>query len=912
MLPQMRARLGCRSLVLFGILACAIILSTQLTAQKAQVTQKDIQPILQRCFQCHGEALQMSSLDLHTRAGMLKGGTNGPAIVPGNAAASLLYKRIIGEVQPVMPMAPVPKLTDEEIAAIKDWIDAGAPMAEEPKPAPASAAAGTMDDNSLLVWGSYQERKITDPDREWWAFQKPVRAAVPRVSDARWTRNPIDGFVKAKLDEKSLNAAPAADRNTLIRRVYLDLVGLPPSPAEVEAFVKDPSPHAYENLVDKLLDSPHYGERWARMWLDVARYADSTGYEYDYDYTDAWRYRDYVIKAFNQDKPYNQFILEQLAGDELDHPTFDSVTATGFVRLGPRVLDRDLENPNYRFDYLDDMVRTTYQAFQALTINCARCHDHKFDPITRKDYYKSLAIFNGFVEYEHPLVSHEEWSKYQKAADEINGKVKALNQQIAAIEAPYKRKLFQDTLAKFPADIQEAFRTPEEKRTPGQKLLVAQVSTVRAVDNDTFGAAPAKIKLSDADEHARKSFEDQIDALKKQLPAKPPVALGIRDGDFRFTPHPPFQPGTGGGIIYENYGFKGKYLPSPGDHYEPPPMYFASTGLGGFADEMKAPVIEPGFLTVLTKGNPPVADPPKNGYPTSGRRRALAEFIASEDNPLTARVMVNRIWYQHFGQGIVSTPNNFGKMGTLPTNPALLDWLATEFMRQGWSIKQMQRLIMNSETYKMASTYYQADSAAKDPTDQFLWRFPVKRLEAEIIRDSVLAASGDLNLEAGGEAFYPPVPKSVASAVPIRGKWVLTKEDPSTWRRSIYAVVKRNLKYPMFEVFDQPNASLSCERREVTTVPTQALTLFNNEMFLLEAQHLAGRLEREAGAEPAQQVKLLYRIAYSREATPKEVQQALEFLKKRSAGENSGSATLTPLGELAHVVLNSNEFLYIN
>jgi hypothetical protein len=275
--------------------------------------------------------------------------------------------------------------------------------------------------------------------------------------------------------------------------------------------------------------------------------------------------------------------------------------------------------------------------------------------------------------------------------------------------------------------------------------------------------------------------------------------------------------------------------------------------------------------------------------------------------------MVNRLWYQHFGQGIVSTPNNFGKMGSEASNLALLDWLATEFMRQGWSVKQIQRLIMNSETYKMGSAYYQAESAAKDPTDQFLWRFPVKRLEAEIIRDSVLSASGDLNLQAGGPAFFPPVPKSVVSAVPIRGKWDLTKEDPSTWRRSIYASVKRNLKYPMFEVFDQPNASLSCERREVTTVPTQALTLFNNETFLEQAQHLAERLQREAGNQQAAQVRLLYRIAYSREAAGKEVQQALEFLDKRNAAAGRrGAPSLTPMAEFAHVILNSNEFLYIN
>jgi Protein of unknown function (DUF1553)/Protein of unknown function (DUF1549)/Planctomycete cytochrome C len=896
------------------------MLGSAALGQKPQTPS--VAAVLAKCQQCHGEALQMSHLSLVSRDSILKGGDHGPAIIPGDAGASLLYQRITGQVQPAMPMAPLPRLTTEEIAAVKEWIDAGAPMADAPKSAAPAPPSANADDGSLLVYGSYKERKITDADREWWAFKKPVRAAAPPVNDARWSKNPIDAFVKAKLEEKGLTPAPQADRNTLIRRAYLDLVGLLPSPAEVDSFVKDQSPRAYENLVDKLLDSPHYGERWARMWLDVARYADSTGYEYDYDYNDAWRYRDYVIKAFNEDKPYNQFIIEQLAGDELDKPTFDSVTATGFVRLGPRVLDRDLENPNYRFDYLDDIVRTTFQGFQALTINCARCHDHKFDPITRKDYYKSLAIFNGFVEYEHPLVATDEWAKYKNAADEINGKIKALDKQIGTIEAPYKKELFQATLAKLPADIQEAFKIPEEKRTAGQKLLVAQVSTIRGVDPDAAaGPGPPKIKLNDKDEQARKELEDQIDALKKQLPPRPPIAMGVRDGDFRFTPHPPFQPGTGGGIIYEDFGFKGKFLPSPGDHYEPPPMYFASTGLSAFAEEIKAPVIEPGFLTVLAKGQPLVADPPHNAYPTSGRRRALAEFIASENNPLTARVMVNRIWYQHFGQGIVSTPNNFGKMGTQPSNLALLDWLATEFVRQGWSVKQMQRLIMNSETYKMASAYYQADSAAKDPTDQFLWRFPVKRLEAEIVRDAVLSASGDLNLEAGGPAFFPPVPKSIVAGASIRGKWPVTTDDPSTWRRSIYATVKRNLKYPMFEVFDQPNASLSCERREVTTVPTQALTLFNNETFLEQAQHLAKRIEREAGSDPAAQVRLLYRIAYSREADSKELQQALEFLKNRGAAaassdsRNSGEASqlaLTPLAEFAHIVLNSNEFVYIN
>jgi len=881
------------------------LLSIAARGQKSQAAE--VSAILAKCQQCHGTSVQMSKLSVATRDALLQGGAHGPAIVPGHAADSLLYKRITGQDQPAMPMAPVSPLTPDEIATVRAWIDQGAPWPEEAKAAP----AGNQPSNaSLLSFNGYRERPITDAERQWWSFKKPVRPAMPQVQDPRWSKSPIDALVKAKMEAKGLAPAAPADRRTLIRRAYLDLLGLLPSPAEVDSFVKDPSPHAYDDLIDRLLASPHYGERWARLWLDVARYSDSTGYEYDYDVSDAWRYRDYVIKAFNEDKPYNQFVLEQLAGDELDKPTFDSLTATGFVRLGPRVLDRDLENPNYRYDYLDDIIRTTYQSFQALSVNCARCHDHKFDPITRKDYYKTIAVFNGFIEYDHPLVSSDEWAKYQTAADEINGKIKALRQQVTAIEAPYRKAQFQKILAKFPADIQEAFNTPEDKRTEGQKLLVAQVSTVRGEEEQDFntGARPALIKVNADDDQARKQRLDQIDALTKQIPPRPPVALGIRDGDFRFIPHPPFQQGSLGGITYEKYGFTGKYIPAPGDHYQPPPTYFAATGLMPFADEMKAPVIEPGFLTVLARASQkPFADPPKDGYPTSGRRRALAEAIASEDNPLTARVMVNRIWYQHFGQGIVTTPNNFGKMGTPPSNPELLDWLATEFMSRGWSVKQMHRLIMNSETYKMASDYYTGADAEKDPTNQFLWRFPVKRLEAEIIRDAVLSASGDMNFQAGGKPFFPPVPEAVTSQVPTKGRWEKTEEGPSTWRRSVYAYVKRNLKYPMFEVFDQPDAALSCERREVTTVATQALTLFNNEFFLLQAKHLADRVTREAGNDPAAQIRLLYRIAFSREPSARELREAADFLKRQTKPGGP-----PPLAEFAHVIFNTNEFLYIN
>jgi hypothetical protein len=913
-------------------------LQSRSVAQTPQVTHNEIQPILQRCFQCHGEAIQMSKLDLRTREGMLKGGERGPALVPGSAAASLLFKRITGQQQPVMPMPPVPALNAKEIALVKDWIDQGAEWSSSPVPAPAPTSAF---DNA------YKEKQITDQDRQWWAFQKPVRHPAPQVSDPRWSRNPIDAFVRDMLKKKGLEPAPPADRRTLIRRAYLDLVGLLPPAAEVDQFVQDPSPNAYENLIERLLASKHYGERWGRDWLDVARYADSSGFEFDITVDNGWRYRDYVIKAFNEDKPYDQFIVEQLAGDELDHPTYDSLTATTFYRIGPRVRFREKNYPSYRYDYMDDMVRTTFQGFMGLSVNCARCHDHKFDPITRMDYYRSVAAFWGYVDHDYALAPAAKVNEYERIKKELEKEITPLQQEIARIEKTYREKQrerqIQDALKKFPEDIQNAIKTPEEKRTTGQKLLVAQVlispeeanpdmivadldatakSKAQAKANQVFGVAGdgysvRGLKLSPADEAKRNELRAKIEALEEKLPDPLPTADGVRDGDYRLAPDglgDSTIPGTG----RPTYDVKCCYVPQPGQKYEVPPLFFAAAG-----DDIKANAstfpVEPGFLSVLANGTPPPATHPPNrpDYVTSGRRRALAEAIGSKDNPLTARVMVNRIWGWHFGRGIVATPGNFGKMGVPPSHPELLDWLATEFVRKGWSIKQMQRLIMTSETYKMASAFYQPTDLENDPTNVYLWRFPVRRLEAEIIRDAILDASGDLNLEAGGPAFFPSIPLSVRADQP-RGTWELTKEGPDTWRRSVYAYVKRGLKYPMFEVYDFPDLNTTCERRAVSTVPTQALTMLNNEFMLIQASHLAQRVLKQAGSNPQEQVKAVYRIAFSREPTPTEMDSNVAFLKKQREYEmNGGSAlsedkaALAALTDLAHVTLNLNEFAYI-
>ncbi len=950
-----------RWLLAAAVLIGAATQTPRLTAQKAQVTEKEVLPILEKkCFQCHGEALKMSNLDLRTREGMLKGGDKGPAMMPGKAADSLLFQRVSGLQQPQMPMAPLPGLSASEIAVLKDWIDQGANWT--PAVATLQPATGEPGDKAGATYLEYKERVITNEMRQYWAFKAPVRAALPKVSDARWSKNPIDTFVRTSLEKQGLTPAPQADRATLIRRVYLDVIGLPPTPAEVDAFVNDPSPRAYEDVVEKLLASHHYGERWGRFWLDVVRYADSSGFEHDRTLDSAWRFRDYVIKALNEDKPYDQFIVEQLAGDELDNPTHDSLIATAFYRVGPRVRFREKDNPTYRYDYLDDLVRTTFQGFMGLSVNCARCHDHKFDPITRMDYYRTMAMFFGYVSYDHPLVPKAEADEWARKTKEVMAQLGPLRKEVGKIEAPYRAKQFQDNLKKLPEDVQAAINIPLEKRTPGQRLLAAQFErgndtgdgdpnfmgddpamvmlVTAATDNTTYGYRPApppgaparpafrrgrpSIKVGDEDEKKRSVLQAKIAELEKQIPKKPMAVEGVRDGDYRLAPDGPGDEPAPGKTYRPDYDdIQASYLPAPGAKYEVPKVHFTANGLN-VEDDNKGPVVAPGFITVLAKGNETVSHPPNRpDFVTSGRRRALAEWIASPSNPLTSRVMVNRLWYWHFGKGIVATPGNFGKMGLPPSHPELLDWLATEFVRQGWSIKQMHRLMLNSEAYKMASVFYNAQDAEKDPQNTYLWRFPVRRLEGEAIRDVILAASGQLNLQAGGKPFFPVIPESVRDGYRA-GRWDLTKEGPDTWRRSVYSYWKRGMKFPMFDVHDQPDQNVTTEKRNTSTVPTQALTLLNNEFVLMQARYFADRILKEAGSDPTAQIKTMYRIALSREPNKSELTGNLEFLNKerefqaaKASGSGSGgsaqqSADLGALTNLAHVMLNFNEFVYIN
>jgi hypothetical protein len=838
---------------------------------------KDILPVLEAsCLSCHGAGTKLAGLDLRTRETALTGGAHGAAIVPGNADQSRLYRYVAGLEAIRMPMGGDP-LTPAQIAAFKSWIDQGAQW---------DAPAATATNTAANPLATLERMEITDEQRNYWAFTLPVQGPVPVVANRDLT-NPIDRFIeKARLD-RGLTAAPRADRLTLVRRAYLDLLGLPPTPAQVAEFMADQAPQAWERLVDRLLASPHYGERYGRHWLDVARYADSGGFEYDVHRPNAWRYRDYVIKSFNEDKAYNLFLTEQIAGDEMDWKTDQTLIATGFLRMGPRVLFREKDNPERRFDYLDEIIGTIGKGTLGLTLNCARCHNHKFDPIAAKDYYSIQASLFGYVETQVPLAPRAEAEAYLAKNDEINAKVGALKAAIVALEKPHRDTLeLEQIRTKFPPHIYRAAAKPESARTPGEKLLAIQVFEAVNVP-----AAQVEKAMSPADVARKKKMQGQIAALEKQRPSPLPMAEIATDGDHRFSPL-----GEGDDTISCPKcrippPFPGSYLHTDGK-YEVPPSYFLIRG----DPESRGSQMKPGFVGVITYGNPPTEIPRPDGN-TSGRRLALAQWIASPQNPMTARVIVNRLWQKHFGRGIVATLENFGKMGEQPTHPALLDWMAVEFMNRGWSIKQINKLIMMSEAYRMASTFEHAANSTIDLENRYLWRFRPQRLEAEIVRDSLLVAGGNINLEVGGEPIFPFIPADILVGQ-YRGKWENTPEGPAAWRRGVYVYRRRSLPYPMFDTFDHPDMNVTAGARNVSTVPTQALTLLNNPFVLSQAKFLADRVRSEA-SDPYAQVNAAYQIALARPATEAEARIGVDLITKQS------------LLSFTHVVLNLDEFIYM-
>jgi Protein of unknown function (DUF1553)/Protein of unknown function (DUF1549) len=693
-----------------------------------------------------------------------------------------------------------------------------------------------------------------------WAYKRFALPALPQSAIA----NPIDRFLLAKLEAKGLKFAPEADRHTLIRRVYFDLIGLPPSPEEVEAFVKDTTPDAYEKIVDKLLASPQFGERMANWWLDVARYAETDGFKADDVRPNAWRYRDYVIKSFNADKPFDRFVKEQLAGDELYPNDPDALVATGFLRHFPYEYNAvDVEQK--RQDMLNDITDTTGAAFLGITLGCSKCHDHKTDPVTQQDYYRFQAFFAGFWPVEVPLQSPTERAEYERKLSKWEAETETLRRDMDAIEKPIREKATAKERSRFPEEYSHLLDIPTEKRSPLQMQLGMLVERQVYTRNKVTSA-----QMKAADREKWEGMAKRMAEFDKDRPPEPPAAMSMTDIGTECPPEKVLRRG--------NWRNPAK-------------------------DELA-----PGFMASIDNNEAKLKPTEK----TSGRRAALAEWIAAKDNPLTARVIVNRLWQHHFGKGIVASPSDFGVTGDRPTHPELLDWLAAQLVaprlstpfaasRSPWTLKPIHRLIVTSAAYRQSA---KSDTGAKvDPDDTLLWKFPGRRLDGEALRDAMLAVSGRLNPKAGGPSIFPEIPPELQKSAP---GWKVTANPAERDRRSIYVFVKRNLRYPLFSLFDAPDRVETCSRRFVTTTAPQALTLLNDPIVLGFAKSFADRVQKEAGTDPAKIVDRAFAIALSRPPTADERNAMVMFLKQHP-GTTAEAAT-----DLCHALLNLNEFLYVD
>lgn len=687
----------------------------------------------------------------------------------------------------------------------------------------------------------------------WWAFQKPVRHAVPASPDA-WVRTPVDAFLFEALTAKGLKPSLELPREQLLRRVTLDLTGLPPSTEDVDAFLSDRSPDAYTKVVDRLLAAPRYGERWAMRWLDVVRYADTNGFEIDAERANAWRYRDYVIGSFNQDKPYDRFVREQIAGDEIWPGNSEALIATGFLRAGPEhlVAGNQDEEMN-RQEVLTEMSTIVASSMMGLTVQCARCHNHKFDPIPQSDHYRLQAVFAATVGKDVSYATDREKQASDAAAKAHKGRLDPIEKAIKAIEAPYKKQLEDEKTLGLDADHRTALGIPKDKRTKEQEVLAKEAhEQIEPTWDEVLALVPADLKAK------RAELRRQMHAIDLEAPAPSPEAYAVANLDKAADTH----------------------ILKVGDHKNK--------------------------LDLVPAGLPQVLVGPDAAFPQTpfGRRKALAEWLASKDNPLTARVMVNRIWQFRFGVGLVATPNDFGMLGARPTNAKLLDWLADEFVERGFSVKAIDRLIVTSSAYRQSAAS-DVVRAKVDPDNKLYWRMNRRRLEGEAIRDSVLAASGALNLKMGGPSVKPPIEPEVYDLIFSEFErdnlWPLAKDPTEAFRRSIYLINKRTTRLPMFANFDQPDAMTSCAARSVSTHSLQALTMMNSEFMRVQSKKFAERLTGACGGLKQDCVmRQAYRIALARKPTVVEGRLAREFFKAGGVVE-----------DFALALLNRNEFVYV-
>ncbi|MGE3818163.1 MAG: PSD1 and planctomycete cytochrome C domain-containing protein [Isosphaeraceae bacterium] len=769
--------------------ALAAVDDAQAAAEKVEFFESKVRPLLvEHCQGCHGSEKQKSNLRLDSLSGVLKGGDSGPAIEPGSPDTSLLIEAIAYEGATQMP--PKGKLKPQAIAALTDWVRLGAPWPDE---APRSATEVKANAGGK------------DPS-EHWAFQPLVDPPIPEVRDQAWPRSPIDHFILSKLESRGLQPVGPADRLVLLRRVTFDLTGLPPSPEETAAFLADESPDAFERVVDRLLSSPRYGERWGRHWLDVARYGEDQAHTFEArKYPYGYRYRDWVVQALNQDMPYDQFVIEQIAGDQLEGPDKDRrLAALGFFALGPVYYGKAIA------DERDDRIDTLTRGFLGLTVACARCHDHKFDPIPTRDYYSLAGIFASTEYKEYPAAPAEVVARYDEAQAAIKSKT-------AEAEA------FVPLTALHPY-----FVIPKDQ---AERFLSAEAKT------------------------ALKGIKAEAARLKKSAPPPYPVIHGLTDSQ---------APSDLKVAIRGNPDAPGEIAPRR-------------------------------FLSILSKGS---ASPFQEG---SGRHE-LAREIVRPDNPLTARVIVNRIWDRHFGRGIVATPSNFGTLGDPPSHPELLDWLASRFLSLGWSMKAIHREILLSATYRQSSRIIDRNQEI-DPENLLLWRQNRRRLEVEAWRDAMLAVSGTLETSIGG-------PSQDLSSSDNR-------------RRTLYAAVSRHNLDNLLRLFDYPDPNITCDRRSVTTVPLQQLFVLNSDFMAKQAEALAQRLTSDPDLTDEERVRQAFPILFARPADEEEVRLALEFLKGEGASATSSESGGDPwnasdparrLGwrQYAQVLLGSNEFLYVD
>ena len=845
------------------------------TAPPPPSFESDILPILTaKCHDCHGADAREAQLDLRTLSEILRGGENGPAVLRGDPHGSLLVDLVAtGQ----MPPDSNNRLSATELALLNRWIKSGAPAEEEIVALPPHA-------------------QVTAADRHYWAFQPPRKAAEPAVRSADRVRTSIDRFLLSKLEAQGLGFSPDADRTVLIRRAYLDLIGIPPEPTAVAAFLADTRPDAYELLIDQLLASPHYGERWGRHWLDAAGYVDGK-LDNDlgtmYPNNGIWRYRDYVIQSFNADKPFNEFLIEQLAGDELvdwrtaesfDTRTKTLLTATGFLRN----VDDHTDFPQYGIEKRYEVVNETLDMFSTailgLTMECCRCHNHKYDPLPQRDYYRLMACFE-------PAFNPHDWKapkdryladvspKERAAIDQHNANIEKqiaeLTQTETGLRQQHRQRTLETRRQSLPevirSDVLQSLEQKPEQRSEIQKYLAEKFMSLLNVSD-----ADVEATLTEAEKAQLKSFADQRAALPSQK---------------------------------KSYGV----IQALWDVGAPPVSHVHRRGNA----KAHGVLVQPGFPEILQPAATSAAPSlEQNAGQTSGRRLALARWLTQPDHPLTARVFVNRVWHHHFGRGIVETVGNFGRSGSLPTHPELLDWLAVDFIENGWSIKRLHRQIMLSTAWRQSSrrppqtaTGNSATAEQIDPDNRLLWRMNLRRLEAEIVRDAVLAAAGSLDPAAGG----PPVEITNPANGLSEAKPAPTNTSPN--RRSVYLFARRVYPLKFLEIFDAPIMPVNCTQRTNSATVLQSLAVLNSEFLFAQAEYMANRIAAAAGTAPEAQVRLGFQLALARQPSDSELTDSLAFLTEQQSSYTTAEtapekARQQSLADFCQMLLSSNEFIY--